>query len=48
MEECIRDEFLIELLDALDQINSKAMTDSEKELMYRIISNVNENIEFTD
>lgn len=45
-EEVIRDEFLIELLDALDDINTKAIRNSEKELMYRIISTVNENIEF--
>lgn len=48
MNAAIRDEFLIELLDVLDDQNNKAATDSEKELMYRIILTVNDNIEFSN
>jgi len=44
----ITDEFLTELLDVLESINEKATTEAEKELMFRVLSVVNDNVEFTN
>ena len=48
MENVIRKEFLTELLDVLDMMNDKAETHGEFELLYQLVSTLNENIEFTD
>ena len=48
MEDVVRKEFLNELLDALDSLNNKAITDQEKELMYRIVLALNDNVDFVN
>ena len=42
----ITTEFITELIDVLEEVENKAITDGEKELMYRIISLVNEDVVF--
>lgn len=42
----ITTEFITELIDVLEEVEKKAITDGEKELMYRIISLVNEDVVF--
>jgi hypothetical protein len=48
MEEEISDEFMTELLNVLEDLNNKAQTSAEHELMFEILKTVNETIEFTD
>ncbi|MDF2844751.1 MAG: hypothetical protein K0R00_3177 [Herbinix sp.] len=48
MEEEIRGEFLLGLLDVLEVYNASAETEGEKQLMHTIVSTLHENLEFTD
>lgn len=48
MKNVLRNEFLTELLDVFDSMASKVGNDAEMELMYRLVSCLNENIEFED
>ena len=44
----IGDEFLTKLLDSMEELNNKAQTDAEHQLMFEMLKTLNETIEFTD
>lgn len=47
-KEVIRDEFLTSLLNVLEEHNKNAVTDAEKELMYRLVLELKSSIQFTN
>jgi hypothetical protein len=47
-QEIIGDEFLIGLLDFLEEYNNKATTNAEYKLLYKLVKTLNDNVEFTN
>ena len=44
----IRDDFLTGLLDLIEDYNNRTESDAEKELMYKLLVELNNSIDFTN